>query len=364
MMRKKILSVLTVLLVLTTLSACSANQGRGDKYTYDFKDFINIEIFGPEGEAYIQITPKEISVADFSSEEEFIKVKKVIDQLNLSYIPGSNTSSGLTVSKGDHIKTGDMIVIKPTTSLLSSDKAELAKSIDLNIEQYDYVVESLPETKKVDLFSSDIVKFYGLITNEIVYVVNKDNTTISDELKENLIYKITTSDKTLKEGQTIMTVQNGLKQELIDNGNYYNNNIYYAKQNLSVEYSTAEKVLNKIVNPIDFNNLKQESKDIIKKSLYKYIKEKLDYNVENVCNIQQLNSQNENDPYKYYIIYTTLDGENVQRVYRTEMKLLFINNEELEVLSCDKTENIPDTYLNTNYNGAIRLIDFIQTEGE
>lgn len=363
-MKKKILSVLTVLLVLTALSACNANQGRGDKYTYDFKDFMNIEIFGPEGEAYIQITPKEISVADFSSEEEFIKVKKVIDQLNLSYIPGSNNSSGLTVSKGDHIKTGDMIVIKPTTSLLSSDKAELAKSIDLNIEQYDYVVESLPETKKVDLFSSDIVKFYGLITNEIVYVVNKDNTTISDELKENLIYKITTSDKTLKEGQTIMTVQNGLKQELIDNGNYYNNNIYYAKQNLSVEYSTAEKVLNKIVNPIDFNNLKQESKDIIKKSLYKYIKEKLDYNVENVCNIQQLNSQNENDPYKYYIIYTTLDGENVQRVYRTEMKLLFINNEELEVLSCDKTENIPDTYLNTNYNGAIRLIDFIQTEGE
>ena len=79
-----------------------------------------------------------------------------------------------------------MIVIKPTTSLLSSDKDELAKSIDLNIEQYDYVVESLPETKKIDLFSSDIVKFYGLITNEVVYVVNKDNTTISDELKDTL----------------------------------------------------------------------------------------------------------------------------------------------------------------------------------
>lgn len=362
-MKKKILSVLTVLLVLTALSACSANQGRGDKYTYDFKDFINIEIFGPEGEAYIQITPKEYSVADFSSEEEYIKVKKVIDQLNLYYIPGANTSGGLVVTKSDHIKTGDMITIKLNTSLLSNDKATLAQSIDLNVEQYDYVVESLPETKKIDLFSSDIVRFYGLITNEVVYVVNKDNPNISDEIKDNLVYKVTLSDKEVKEGQTIMTVQTGLKDELIKNNNYYNLGIYYAKHNLSVQYST-EKVLNKVVNPIDFNNLNKKSRELIRKTLYKYIKENLDYNVEEVCNIQQLNSQGENDPYKYYIIYTTLDGENVQRVYRTEMKLLFINNEELEVLSCDKTENIPDTYLNTNYNGAIRLIDFIQTEGE
>lgn len=363
-MKKKILSVLTVLLVLTALSACNANQGRGDKYTYDFKDFMNIEIFGPEGEAYIQITPKEISVADFSSEDEFIKVKKVIDQLNLSYIPGSNNSSGLTVSKGDHIRTGDMIVIKPTTSLLSSDKIELAKSIDLNIEQYDYVVEKLPETKKIDLFSTDIVNFYGLITNEVVYVVNKDNPNISDEIKDNLVYKVTLSDKEVKEGQTIMTVQTGLKDELIKNNNYYNLGIYYAKHNLSVQYST-EKVLNKVVNPINFDNLNEKSRELIRKTLYKYIKNNIDYNIENIANIQQLASQKGDDPYKYYVIFTTLDAENVQRVYRAEIKLLQISDEQLEVLSFEKIENIPETYLNTNYNGATRLIDFmVSEEGE
>ena len=360
-MKKKILSVLTVLLVLTALSACNANQGRGDKYTYDFKDFMNIEIFGPEGEAYIQITPKEYSVADFSSEEEFIKVKKVIDQLNLYYIPGANTSGGIVVTKGDHIKTGDMITIKLNTSLLSNEKVSLAQSIDLNIEQYDYVVEKLPETKKIDLFSTDIVNFYGLITNEIVYVVNKDNTSISDEIKNNLIYKVTLSDKEIKEGQTIMTVQTGLKDELIQSNNYYNLRIYYAKHNLSVEYST-EKVLNKIVKPIDFDNLNDKSKELIRKTLYKYIKDNVDYNVENIANIQQLTSQKDNDPYKYYVIFTTLDAENVQRVYRSEIKLLQISDEQLEILSFEKVENIPETYLDTNYNGATRLVDFMTVE--
>lgn len=359
-MKKKLLTISLIFLTLIGLVGCDANQGRGDKYTYDFKDFINIEIFGPEGDAYIQITPKEISVNDFSSEAEYIKVKKVIDSLNLYYIPGANTSAGISVSKGDHIKAGDMIIISLNSSLLSSDKQELAESIDLNIEQYDYVVESLPETTALDLFSSDVVNFYGLSTNNVIYVVNKNNPNLSDELKENLVYKITTTSTELKEDQTILTIQVGLKEDLIKSGDYYNLSIYFAKHNLSVQYST-EKVLNKIINPIDFTSLESAVADNIKKNLFKYIKENVDYNVESICNIQQFNSQKENDPYQYYVIYTTLDSENVERVYRAQMEMLLIDN-DLTILVCNKAENIAETYLTTNYNNSTRLIDFMANE--
>ena len=355
-MRKKLLTLTLIICSLLSLVGCNANQGRGDKYTYDFKDFIDINIFGAEGQAYIQITPKEISVSDFSSEEEYIKVKKVIDALNLYYIPGSNTSAGLSVSKGNGIKSGDMIIISLNSNFLNNEKATLAESIDLNIEEYDYIVEKLPELKTLDLFSSEVVNFYGLSTDEIAYIINKDNNNLSDELKQNLMYKITPSSTPLKEKQTILTVQVGLDENLIKSGNYYNLNIYFAKQNLSVEYST-EKVLNKIIMPIDFNNISASTLDNIRKTLYKYIKENLDYNTESISNIQQFKSQEENEPYNYYVIYSTLDSENVERVYRVQMKLLLIDG-ILNILSCASPENIMDTYLSANYSGATRLADF------
>ncbi len=354
-MKRKLLTLSLVIFSLTLLVGCNANQGRGTNYKYDFKDFIDINIFGAEGQAYIQITPKEISVNDFSSEEEYIKVKKVIDALNLYYIPGSNTSAGISVSKGSNISSGDMIIISLNSNLLNNEKASLAESINLNIEDYDYVVETLPELNTLDLFSSDVVNFYGLSTDEVAYIINKDNPDLSDELKENLMYKITPSSTPLKEGQTILTLQVGLDENLIKSGNYYNLNIYFAKQNLSVQYST-EKVLNKIIHPIDYENLSSSTLENIRKSLYKYIKENIDFNTESISNIQQFKSQEENEPYNYYVIYTTLDGENTQRVYRVQMKMLL--DDSLNILSCGDSENIMDTYLTANYNNATRVADF------
>lgn len=357
---RKLKAILASILCLFMLAGCfgGANAGRGSDYKYDFIDYINIEVFGSNGNGYLQITPKEVSIYDFESEEEYIAVKKVLDQLSMYYIPGYGKSGNLKVSQGEKLKNGDMVNISISGSLLNSSQS-LASSINMNVESYDYIVDGLKDPVYIDLFSEDNVNFYGLSTGEVVSVIN-ENSTLPKELLNNIGYQIVPDSTPLKEGQTIMTIRVGMDTDFLTSGNipYYTMDIYLSKNGFRTDYST-EKVLTTIVDPIDFDTFRAETmENTLFTAIQKAEEESRGFSsIEKVLNIQQLESQQKNDPYSYLVIYYDLNADNELVTYRRQVKMFGIND-KLIIASMKAEEKIDAKFVDENYENAVRLMDF------
>lgn len=348
---KKISKLLFVLIILISLCACrdrrgkEPNDGRGTDYKYDFINYLDITTYGQDGDGYIEITTKEISIDNFDNEADYIAVKRDLESFNFNFIQGNRDPQNFTISKTSGLSNGEVVTITPKQSM------EIRS--DMNIEAYDYVVEGLGESKNIDLFSSDLVLFYAL--NDGTYgVYVKNNPSYDECLRDNLVYKITTKDKPIP-GQAVLSVTVDLDSDFLKKEGCNDITIYLAKHNLSAELET-EKVLNLLIEPIDVT---ASNSITIESALYKGIM-KVEENLLKICNLQQLERQRATEPYTYIVVYS-ISRNGVVEYRRRDIKLININD-EYQVIEVGSSSIVTDTYTTQAFEGGNMLIDYMIAE--
>lgn len=317
------------------------NEGRGSDYTYDFIDYLDITVYGQNGLGYLEIRPKNITVSNFSSETDYIKVKHDLEDYNFYYIQGMRTPSSFTISQTTKLSNGDVVTITPKKKEIRSD---------MNIEAYDYVVEGLGDASVIDLFSSDLITIYALKDGTYGVYMN-NNPQYSQELRDHLIYTVDTKDDPIP-GQAVVHVKADLDEDFLKQQDCANITIYLAKHDQRASTET-EKVLNQLIEPIDMSTANSGA---IEAELYRELYKNDEY-LAKICNIQQLERQRSSEPYTYTVVYyDSKDG--VRTYYRKDVKIVAVdgNYQILSVTNGTKTE---EAYATAPYDGATILIDYM-----
>ena len=358
--RKSLLSRCLCGLMLLTVTGCSGDKDpNADRCTdkqYDFVDYMDIEVFGGDGNGYLQITPKNINVNDFDSEQEYIAVKKLLDEMDLTSIPDGHASRYLKISQSSELSSGDEVVIK------IRDAKEENLSVDMCIHPYTYVVPTLEESENIDLFDSNIVTFYGLSgTSELGYIIN-NNSGLNEEITSNLVYEMSCKDKELIKDETILEVTVDIDSDYLNDPDslYHSLDVYLAKLGKKAETSKS-KVLTNIAVPVE---LKTYTASEISSFLFDSLNSLESENgrtLIQIGSIQKLNTQGKNDPYSFVIVYQTEEaGEN--KVYTANVRMCDLNG-ELVLVNLERGSRVDAKYLTESLNNHELLdIYYIETE--
>ena len=353
---KKITKLLIVLIIVLTLFGCQRkksnipNENRGTNYKYDFVDYIDIYVYGEDGEGYLEIVPKEISMNDFENEQDYINVKRDLEEFNFHYLQGSPNPKNFSILATTNLKNGYIITITPSTKIETRS--------DLNVEPYDYVVRGLGEAKDIDLFSSELVSFYAL-TDGSYHAYVKNNPAYPEDIRNNLIYTISTKDKPVA-GQAVLDVNVDMDAEYLKEQNCANITLYLAKQNLKSSLQT-QKVLTDVLDPIDMATANSSA---IEAELYRYIGKK-DKDLVKIANLQQTERQRSAEPYTYVVVYATSDNskDNPKRQwYRYDIKMVSVDGEYTVLYSNNRTTT-NESYSEQPYDGANILLNFMIDQG-
>lgn len=368
MQKKKILKMIACVMIATsTLSGCRLkNTKKIDKsdenyvinssrttegYTYDWIDFMNISVYGSDGVAYIEVTPKEIKASDFQSDADYIAMKNTLDKLNLSYKAGSNNSaSKLTVTPDSNLKAGDVVTFALTTTVDSS--------LNMNTQEYEFRIPTLSQSSTIDLFGEDDVIFYGLDgTSEVYYEFTK-NTSFTDELQKNLIYTIKTDGK-VEADKTILDISADLDNTFLKEGGYTSFAMYLSKFGYEVESYSTQKVLHNVATPIDFNTVRT---DKVISALFEKI-EKAEISLKGSSTLNQIASvqklYKDTDEYTYYVVYQDMDSEGNEKFLRRQFRGACLND-EIIILSLYNEEQSAERYATEAYdNGEVKISSFV-----
>ena len=87
------------------------NERRGTDYTYDFMDFIDITLYGEDGSGMLEISPVDITLQDFDTEDEYIRVKKDLSLINARLVQGQSSDTKIKVSRSTGLSNGDVVKI-------------------------------------------------------------------------------------------------------------------------------------------------------------------------------------------------------------------------------------------------------------
>lgn len=303
-MLKKILKPILAAFMSISLLACSSkepelNAERGTNYKYDFMQFLDAQLYGPDGHGFLVIQPKEIQVSDFESEDEYISVKKAVDGLKLYYDPDQpNQNSYITLSAGEELSNGDVITI----GISSEYDNSAASEVGINLESYEFEIHDLKEAKSLDIFDSTSLALLALDdgTNNI-YPVKIYGGELSDEILDQISYKATSQDSKPKAGQTIVDVSADIIPLVDEDNNPLSTSLAsWLYMQGYVAQTSAEKVVREIATPITFT---ENNKKIAKELLYTTLKNDDDLFL-SLANIQQVNaSENSYNPYVYTVTY-------------------------------------------------------------
>ena len=307
---KLLIVVATVLLALTGCRGrndVGTNTDRYRKHKYDFADYIDINTIGINGHGYIYVDTKEITRDMFENDDEFMKVKKDLENMDLRYAPNSrNNSDTLVISKTEGLSNDEIVSISiryKRDKLLS----------DMNTEKYAYVVHDLPDESEdvsVDMFSEDIVKIYGTEENELFYYVKPDNKVY--DLMLPLTYKLQTNDEKLVENGTIVSAslvkKNSYDDEIDDDLV-----LYFAKNGYVIPGTETELILDKVAKPIDPETLTDENYAEIEQQLKNAIATKIEKGNIVIYSLQQSQKAiDEGKLYEYVVTYSNVkNGETV-----------------------------------------------------
>lgn len=329
--------LLIALIICSCFSLLFAGCGKGKPkdpnakrvtkgFNYDFVDFLDVKLYGYDGAGFLQITPKEMSVTDFPSEEEYIKVKKTVDSMALYLIPGdTSTVSYLYVDKPGGLKNGDEV----TVALRDSFQGNIT-DVGMNVNPYVFTINGLKEPKYLDLFDDNSVTFYGLEGTEEIHYIPRYGKDIPKEVLDNINYTFTPSETTLKAGTTILHITAALNQEFLNKGNppYYTSDIYFGKNGFNCPTET-EKVLMTVVGPINFT---KADKNKIAEALFKKISlESGGSEISRIASIQQLDSvAGTFDPYTYTVVFNTVN--QTTPVMRATVRMVQVGS-DIEILS-------------------------------
>ena len=342
-MKKLVILAVSLFMLVGCAGKPEANKKRGTDYEFDFVDYIEITEYGENGSGYIEVIPRDISLEDFYSEEDYIKVKHDLDNMNLVFQNGRYESTALKISKTEELSNGDVITLK------IGMKPENLQS-DINIEDYEYQVMGLKESQPIDLFGSDLVTFFVTTEGNVWYHV-KDNKNLPEELIKNIKYTIR-YDGEAELNKSILQVEADMDETFLKESGYYSLPVFLAKHDLKADLS-SEKVLVNLVEPIEFSSATSSA---VETELYDAIGAE-ETDLSKVCNIQQLERQKVAEPYTYYITYyNTVGGE--REYFRRAVILLGVDGEYV-VYKLGGRESTQEQYTKSAYDNAEILLDFM-----
>lgn len=372
-MRKIFKTILTVALLLGA-SGCKPkntepeepNAHRGTDYDYDFIDYLDIKAYGPDGKGIIEITAKDYTAADFYSEQEYIDVKTLMDDLNLYYIQGEeNKRSNLSVSKVDGLSNGDIVEIGVNTKTWKG-----STDLNINLEPYEFVVDTLTEGQEIDLTNNESVIIYGLEgTNNVFALKTPKTATLPKEIEDHIEYIVSTSETNLVEDVSIVNYTCTMDEEFLMNPDnpYYNIDIYLKKHGYDYT-SSGQTVLDKIVKPLDFT---QTTSNAIGDYLAaRFVGEKAstwsrEYTIDRIGNIQQDVNAEGIDKFAYTVTFHGVSEEGLEDQFYATMYLWEINTElnltDFSGFTYAMGRNIIKEPLNENYEV---LAQYYYTEEE
>lgn len=388
-MKKKIITLLTCVLAIFSLTGCVGirsnktstekkqdedyviNDGRTEaasEYQYDWIDLIDIGVYGTNGNAFVEITPKDLKAGDFESDADFIAIKTEVSELNLNYVgqgtDNANSNSGITVDWSYNLSSGNVITI-------SLNEEDAFSGLSVYKGDYEYRVGQLKETVDLDLFSTDNVIFYGLEeTNEVSYYITENS-----KLKEvtglvnNIKYKITSNDTTVVADQTVLNVEASVDSKFLDEVGYSTFELYLAKEGYRPTSLTTQLVLHNIAKVVDFS--KKELTDELKEALENAIVSAENGNGDGegnefsaICSIQKL--ARDKDNYTFTVVYRDTNSEGNVAYYRRSIKIVDLNNRIL-LLSMDSQEKSSEEFATNPYtdgNIVFTYVDEVQSEEE
>mgnify|MGYP004572831715 FL=1 len=325
-------------------------------YNYDWIDFMNISVYGSDGVAYIEVTPKTVSANDFQSDEDYIKMKKVLDTLNLSYKAGANNSNTkMVVNPDSNLKTGDVVTFSLTTTVDASLK--------MNTQEYEFRIPTLNDSSTIDLFSEDDVIFFGLQDTNELYFKFTGNTSFSDELQKYIIYTIK-PDSALKEDATVLTITAELSNDFMKSNSYPSFAMYLSKYGYEAESFSTQKVLHNMATPIDFGTVRT---DKVVSALYDKvstieINSKGESQVNQIASVHKLNR--DTDPYTLYVVYQDMDSEGNVKYLRRQFRAAILGD-EIVILSMNNEENTSEQYTTQAYEGGeLEFTTFVAENSE
>lgn len=376
-MLKVFKKIVIALVAVSCLAGCGSSSKkehvpnenrRTANYDYDFVDFLDIKAYGPEGKGIIEVTSKKYSANDFSSENEYIRVKKAMDSLSMYYIQGENNSkSQISISKVEGLKNDDIVTIK------LSDKAKYdLGGVSMCLDPYEFVVSGLGEGEEIDLFDNSSVTFYNLEgTNQIDYLINKDTSKLPPEIIDNIEYTVSSSDTTFVKDETILKASADFKKGFLDTlpEKYYNIDIYMYKHGYLYNRE-VETVLDEVVKPLEFNDsiippLENELNKMFYGKEVSYNRKT--YYVDRIANVQQSVDPKGNDKYIYSVVYhaSTEDGsEGI--VCRNSMKIYKVKDTFVIKDASDMMYEKEESLLNPINSGTQILAQyyFVETPKE
>ena len=266
------------------------------------------------------MSQKDYTAKDFATEAEYIKIKKIMDQLNMVYIPGEdNRNSQAVISQKTGLHNGDVI----TLSLNPKAKYDLG-DMPVNLEPFEYRVTELTEGKDIDLFSDDAVIFYGLDGTDIVGAYSiAETSSLPEEIGEYIMYTAELSDRketNLRENGTVIKVKAAMDQSFLDKQDYHNLDIYMKKHGYSY-LSETETTLDLVLKPFEFDAvLRSETEAALAE--YFYGKTAATYSetyvIDSVGNIQQLMNAKGAKRFEYIVtLHSTSEKGNEQALQST-----------------------------------------------
>ena len=369
---KRLLKIFFIALLLVSITGCKMKTQKGDKtdpnyvinkgrdasgYKYDWIDFIEYTIYGSNGTAYIEVSPRNLKSSDFQSDEDFIKVQSVINNLNLNYSPNlQDINSRLSVSPGSNLSSGDVVTFSLTTSIDSS--------LNIYTEEYEIRVPELDDCKTIDLFSNDLVTFYGVSGGnslDVGYLISNDTIDYPEELLANLTYSISLKNvSSIEKDKTVVTVTAGLNSDFMKANGYKSITNYLNKIGYTIENTEKQIVLHEIATAINFTTVKKES--VINALFTAVSNAEMQTDgksiLNQICTVQKLNK--DSDAHTYYVVYQDMNSDGNIFYFRRQFRAVDLDG-TIIVLSMQQSEQTKEEYATgTSYeNGQVLLNNMV-----
>ena len=340
---KILICIITALSCVSCRRTYAPNERRGTNYTYDFMDFIDITVYGQDGSGIMEISPVDIELHDFETEDEYIRVKKDLSLINARLVQGQSSDTKIKVSRSTGLSNGDVVRIS-----VGLKKSEL--NSDMNIEPYEYVIDGLHDLAPIDLFAEDFVSFYATEDGSL-YAHIKDPKRYPEELTGNLRYRISVTDG-VEPGRSVLSITVGMNEQYLKDSGYGTMDVFMIKHGFAAE-TTNDRVLEKLVHPIDFN---ASSSFAVERALYNAIYEYEGDNLVKICNLQQTPRQKVSEPYCYMVVFS-VDEDGTQRYFRRQIKMVYVDSEYV-VIESGERESISEEYVYKPFTEANMIMNF------
>ena len=326
------------------------NENRGTDYEYDYINYVDVNVIGPNGYAIVELSLKDFKASDFKDEESYIAVRKLMTALEPM----------LRVDKSENLSNDDIILIGISTEYTGG-----VGDLSFNLEPYQIQIKDLKDPEPIDLFDNGSIGFYNLKGTKEFYSYVKPDSTLPVEMQENLEYSISCNEKEIVADQSILKIKVAMNQSFINEGNYKSTERYVKLQGYTAEYE-AEKVLKHVVESIDFEEA--DTNKIVERLnlLYangEYSTNGVSYKYDTVANIQGSKYENEFEYRVHSIWYNPLD-ESQELCLRDTVKMVIVDETVQIIKSSNRFNSVNMDSCYTTPNDRIEHLQLIYKTAE